>query len=317
MFELSRIQQGMWWDKSWNPIRLREGYGFGCTKVSSGCTNCWAERYSRRFYKTPPYDGRKRDFMLNQKVLTEPLRARKPRVYFVCDLMDLFHEDIPDDFILKVFQTMFRGWFDCNAAKWGYPHIHILLTKRPKRMAQFWKKHFKDEPCPKYVWLGVSVEDQKTADERIPILLQVPAAVRVVSIEPMLGSVDLQRIDGGSFNPEYKGLHLNALTGGCLSPTPWHLNWVICGGETGPGARPMHPNWPRRVRDDCVAAGVPFFFKSWGEWLRFDFDCIGTPPRDPEVGVSVGDCMFRVGKKQAGRLLDEQEWNQVPEMSGG
>ena len=299
-----RVEKGVWWDKSWNPIRLKDG-GFGCTKVSPGCANCWAERYSRRFFKTPPYDGRRREFMLNERVLTEPLRARKPRVYFVCDLMDLFHKDVPDSFILTVFQTMLRGWFDCNAAKWGYPHIHILLTKRPKRMAQFWKKYFNNEPCPNRIWLGVSVEDQKTADERITELLKLPAAVIVVSYEPALGGLILPT----EFLERGKGA------------------WCIVGGETGPGARPMLYHWAQRVSKQCRDADIPFFFKSHGEWEtaldRADPDrhplsrCRGIFDKNT-AWISDGQWDYRlkrIGKKQAGRLLDGKEWNQIPEMS--
>ena len=275
-----RIDKGMWWDKSWNPVRLKEGYGFGCTKVSPGCANCWAERYSRRFFKTPPYDNRKREFMLNERVLTEPLRARKPRVYFVCDLMDLFHKDVPFDFIEAVWATMMEA----------DNHIYIILTKRPKRMLEV-AKYFCWTDVPQ-VWLGVSVEDQKTADERIPILLRVPAAVRVVSIEPMLGPVNILR--ELMFIPEIG------------------INWVICGGETGPRARPMNPEWVHELRNQCIQARVSFFFKSWGD-LHYNFDTTTTP---------LWNYMFRnrgwtraKSKMHERRLLDGREWNQVPGMS--
>ena len=303
-----RVQKGMYWDKSWNPIRLKSG-GFGCTKVSPGCANCWAERYSRRFFNTPPYDDRKRDFVLNEKVLAEPLRAHKPRVYFVCDLMDLFHKDVPKSFIDDVGRIIPK----CPQ------HIFIILTKRPKRMRDYFKKikydtavnpPHEDLNMPN-IWLGVSVEDQKTADERIPILLQVPAAVRIVSIEPMLGAVNLK--------PYIKsGSEAEAMQASMYGIVYESLDWVICGGETGPGARPMNHRWVKAVKKQCVDSGVPFFFKSWGEWLGFPEKAAAKHWLSSDLHIwDDNNISAKLTKKKAGRLLDGREWNERPEMSRG
>ncbi|NLL18809.1 MAG: DUF5131 family protein, partial [Clostridia bacterium] len=162
----------------------------------------------------------------------------------------------------------------------------------------------------KHIWFGVTAENQARADERIPILMQIPAAVRFVSVEPMLGPVDLLSNDylGGCINCEV-----------CLDNPKTCINraqdrkidWVICGGETGPGARPMHPDWVRSLRDQCKEAGVPFFFKSWGDWYPDGKGLYHAP------SAIFGDTVVhKLGKKAAGRLLDGQEWNQYPERSG-
>jgi protein gp37 len=155
----------------------------------------------------------------------------------------------------------------------------------------------------KNIWLGVSCEDQKTADERIPILLQTPAAVRFVSLEPLLGPIDL-----GEFQP-FLGITKHAGTykaaRGVLSG--W-INWVIVGGESGPNARPMHPDWVSSIRDQCQEAGVPFFFKQWGE-----YSFAGNHVDNNGVRILNSTIMQRVGKKVAGRILDGREWNEYPE----
>jgi protein gp37 len=206
-------------------------------------------------------------------LLDKPLHWRKPCKIFVCSMGDLFHQAVPTEFIYKVFDVM----------KSCPQHTFLVLTKRPQRMSP----EPKDGICIifKNIWLGVSVENQKRADERIPILLQIPAAKRFVSIEPMLGLVDLER--GRYFLTE---------------PGP-RLDWVILGGESGPKARPMNPDWVRSVRDQCKAAGVPFFFKQWGEW----YPCI-----DRDTGEQRED-MVRLGKKKAGCLLDGAEHKEMAE----
>ncbi len=175
----------------------------------------------------------------------------------------------------------------------------------------------------KNVWLGVSVENQAAADERIPLLLQTPAAVRFISAEPLLGPVDLEhciveRQGGGDADDEIETWWKSALDGsdiwhsddGAVSDGPDYgkLNWVICGGESGPGARPMNPDWARSLRDQCAAAGVSFFFKQWGEWAPTDFEISNTGFTIPGDGA-----MARVGKKAAGALLDGWEWKQFPD----
>ena len=232
-----------WADEVWNPTT-------GCTKVSAGCKNCYAERIFERFWHGQKFS----DVRCYPSRLDQPSHWRKPRRVFVDSMSDLFHEDVPDEFIWKVFETITMG---------NRRHTYMILTKRPARMKawfdayqeRFWHYHAPDQSQGEYVsapwpdpciWLGVSVENQKAADERIPLLLQTPAAVRFVSVEPMLGAVDL--------DPTYRGFF------GTLPNQPG-IDWVICGCESGPGARPMAPSWVENLRDQCVEAGVPFFLK--------------------------------------------------------
>jgi protein gp37 len=316
-----------WATETWNPIRTADG-GYHCTKVSEGCQHCYAERMNKRFGNGKPFDDTPTEFVLNQKQLEKPLHWKKPRRIFVQSMGDLFHEDVPFCFIEEIFCAM-------EEADW---HVFMVLTKRPERMFSFidwYLRRSSDDSVgfqhklPEHIWLGVTAENQQAADERIPILLQTPAAtVRFVSVEPMLGTVDLTQIDIGG------NVWINSLTGDCKSYHPYggmwkitesknKLDWVICGGETGPGARPMHPDWVRDLRDQCVRTGVPFFFKQWGEF---------APSPDPEMGseywvtpdgnfgrwdysdpsMPVAACMDKVGKKAAGYLIDGQEWRQFP-----
>lgn len=251
-----------WTDETWNPI-------VGCSKVSAGCKHCYAERMAKRlvamgaekYLGTVGEDGHwTGQTNMSHDDLNIPFRWRKPRRVFVNSMSDLFHESIPDEFIADVFHVM-------AVTPW---HTYQVLTKRADRMRSWatcaasrclgvipWPHLW---PLPN-VWLGVSVEDQAAAYARIPDLLQTPAAVRFLSCEPLLGPVDL-----GHFLCHYwrKGLTLGN-----------YLDWVICGGESGPGARPMHPDWARSLRDQCQEAGVPFFFKqgSKANWENFkDFD---------------------------------------------
>ena len=208
---------------------------------------------------------------------------------------------------------------------WMYPqHTFMLLTKRPDRMkADVDWLIAQDGDLPENLWLGVTVCNQAEADAKIPLLLQTPATVRFVSVEPCLGPVDLGHLSWTGIIGSTADK--NALTGktwiqgncGESSQTLQgnRLDWVICGGETGPGARPMHPDWVRGLRDQCQGARVPFFFKSWGEWAP---NCLCGAKRPhpiiqrPTPG-HVG-CMFKCGKRRAGRLLDGREWNEFPEV---
>ncbi len=254
-----------WAEKVWNPVT-------GCTPVSAGCERCYAKRMANRLRGRCGYpaDDPFRVTVHPEK-LGEPMRWRKPRRVFVCSMGDLFHEDVTDATIATVWAVM----------QVRTQHTFCVLTKRPGRMRdlvgtlpplmekfapnslkQAAECTFGPWPLPN-VCLGVSAEDQATADARIPILLQTPAAVRFVSVEPMLGPVDLI----GYFPHCLENHPFPSL---CREPDHERtgLNWVICGGETGSGARPMDPDWSRSLRDQCAAAGVPFFFKGRG-WAGY------------------------------------------------
>ena len=211
-----------WTDATWNPVR-------GCTKVSPGCMHCYAETFAERFRGVPghPYE-QGFDLRLVPTKLEEPLRWRAPRMVFVNSMSDLFQRDVPDDFIVAVVNVMQR-------AHW---HTFQVLTKRPARLAALLRTKLCAAAQCGHIWWGVSVENREHGLPRIDMLRQVPAAVRFLSVEPLLedlGSLDLQ------------GIH-----------------WVIVGGESGPGARPMQQKWVISLRDQCRAAAVPFFFKQWG-----------------------------------------------------
>lgn len=314
-----------WTDQTWNPI-------IGCSKVSPGCDNCYAERMAKRLAcmgKTQYqnvidgyWDGNKAvtqgwngNTNLVESALEKPLHWKKPRKIFVCSMSDLFHESVPFTWIEKVMSVI----EECPQ------HTFQLLTKRPHIMAEYFNglgKRFELSHLSN-LWLGTTCENQEMADKRIPVLLKIPAAKRFVSVEPMLGPV---RVDYYS---------TNFTTGECTL-----LDWIICGGESGPGARPMHPDWARGLRDQCKEAGVPFMFKQWGEWMpvhQTNWVCCTQTSRtskqygpiyelcDPKdkiiatgpthwLGANKGD-VIRVGKKKAGRLLDGVEHNEFPEVT--
>jgi protein gp37 len=333
-----------WTDEVWNPVT-------GCTKVSPGCDNCYAERLTERFHGP----GSFAEVKLHEDKLDAPLRWRRPRMVFVNSMSDLFHDSIPNGFIAAVFAVMA-----------GSPsHTFQVLTKRHGRMRSLFasevfhdlmvgaarKMYYEMKlplpgdmswvwPLPN-VWLGVSVEDQKRADLRIPALLATPAAVRFLSCEPLLGPVDLSRYVSGDC-PEC-GQDITTEACGTVhadmacDPTATGLQWVIAGGESGPGARPMHPGWAQTLRDQCQAAGVPYFFKQWGEWAPvptdhpkaqgmdvrgyFGAQCnyVERPPMSAlpagqwSIGGDTGFTpMGRVGKTRAGRLLDGRTWDEFP-----
>lgn len=258
-----------WADSTWNPVT-------GCSHVSPGCEHCYAEALSLRFgWSTMPWTANhaKENVVLHPERLDQPLRWKKPRRVFVNSMSDLFHEQVPDNFIDQVFSMMAQT----------PQHSYLILTKRPERMRTYIAgassrvRHLAPPLLPEGwyeaknwrwplegVWLGVSVEDQRRADERIPLLLETPAAVRFLSCEPLLGEVDLTALP--LIKPEPPngpGVWLNALTGIVAGPDDVlrHLDWVICGGESGPKFRPMDMDWARAIRDQCIRAGVPFFFK--------------------------------------------------------
>jgi protein gp37 len=206
-----------WTDATWNPVT-------GCTQVSAGCDNCYALTFAERFRGVPnhPYE-QGFDLRLWPARLELPLRWKKPRRIFVNSMSDLFHADIPDTFIHEVFETMVR-------ADW---HIYQILTKRPQRLARM----ARFLPWPDHIWAGVSIESNDVT-WRADFLRRVPAAIRFISAEPLLGPVDELNLDG--------------------------IHWLITGGESGQHHRPCDPGWVREVRDHCVNEDVAFFHKQWG-----------------------------------------------------
>jgi protein gp37 len=211
-----------WTDATWNPVR-------GCTKVSPGCKHCYAETFAERFrgVKGHPYE-QGFDLRLVPAKLTEPLIWRSPKLVFVNSMSDLFQDGVPDDYIEAVCRVM-------ETAKW---HTFQVLTKRSERLMELLSGRLSFAAEQPHIWWGVSVEDRKYGLPRIRHLQKTPAAVRFLSIEPLLENL-------GAFN----------LSG---------INWAIVGGESGPGARPMKKDWVVSVRDQCRAYQVPFFFKQWG-----------------------------------------------------
>ena len=283
-----------WTNATWNPVT-------GCTKVSQGCKHCYAEREWGRLsanQTATAYYGRTfTDVACHEDRLDQPLRRKKPRMIFVNSMSDLFHEDVPDTFIDRVFAVM------ALAEK----HTFQVLTKRPERMLRWFDPGFdnrehavgqamreigaarggEDAGLPEWplpnVWLGVSVEDQATADERIPPLLQTPAAVRWVSAEPILGRIDLEHVQLD------EDTYYNALTGDSLMlsrtiiPMENTLSWVVCGGESGNSARALDAHHLRPLIKQCQKAGTPVFVKQLG--YRFmDLDNVfygaGVPTTD-------------------------------------
>lgn len=266
-----------WCDHSINPIRARLNgrTGHHCVKISAGCTNCYASKLQSRF-GMPPYQANRRhdaELFLHAPALEEVRSRKKPTRYFWCDMTDMFLDEVP------------REWWKAINGVWldTPQHVHMVLTKRPHTMLQY----FSEDSPPPNVWAGVSIEDQATADERIPILLQTPAAVRFVSYEPALGPVDLQRIGvhDDPLRPSIRTWGMNALNGACQSldgadyGIGAKLDWVICGGESGPGARPCDLAWIRSIKEQCQAAGVPVFVKQLGKYV-----CDGQPPNLHQIG---------------------------------
>ena len=231
-----------WTDATWNPVR-------GCTKVSPGCKHCYAETFAERFRGVPGHPfGQGFDLRLIPEKLEQPLAWRSPRRIFVNSMSDLFHEGIPDAYIVQVGRVM-------QAAS---QHTFQVLTKRAERLRSMLAGALSSVARAPHIWWGVSVEDRQYGLPRVELLRSAPAAVRFLSIEPLLedlGAFDVAGID-----------------------------WVIVGGESGPGARPMHPDWVRGIRRACRRARVPFFFKQWG-------------------GAQ---------KRRHGRMLDGRTWDEFP-----
>lgn len=373
-----------WTDATWNPTR-------GCTRVSPGCGGanhqggCYAEKIAARFSGPgQPFEGfAKRTahggawtgkMALVDDMLTLPLRWRKPRRIFVNSMSDLFHENLADEVIDKVFAVMAL----CPQ------HAFQVLTKRAGRMRAYFEERWQGTPAQRFkvgntvidmpagaetgrehqveiaveavledfpkmtdtdndalwteagslkirqyrwplpnAWLGVSVEDQERADERIPDLLATPAAVRFLSCEPLLGPINLPAFEcpdcfrGRTRDSSHFFDEPCPACNGTGVERPW-LDWVIAGGESGPSARPMHPDWVRSLRDQCGVAGVPFFFKQWGEWApdprqqHTKGDYVSRVPGATPQTCADATWMARVGKKAAGAMLDGVEHRAMP-----
>jgi protein gp37 len=360
-----------------NPIRFQNKetgkVGHYCEKVSPGCKNCYASRMQKGPYLSGlefiAENKDKGELFFDESVLHQVLRRQKPSTFFWCDCTDLFGPWVPDE------------WRDRIAAVCAltHQHRHLWLTKRAKRMREYWANHHArlhriftaaagmGKLAGSLVWksfsegivrplpnlgLGVSAEDQERYDERYPELEKTPADMRFLSLEPMLSDITMRFVHFGKSHgkpdcvacPRCHGTMSEPVPGGgktcrvCFdSPGGQGYfglpNWVIVGGESGPGARPMHPDWARSVRDQCQAAGVPFFFKQWGEWApecetfhkvsdhrysheTFAWNRDGTPYNalNPAVGSFPSQMMYRVGKRAAGRLLDGRTWDEMQEM---
>lgn len=326
-----------WSDASWNPVT-------GCTKVSAGCDNCYAETFAERFRGVLGHHFEQGfDVVLRPERLDQPLRWKRPRRIFVNSMSDLFHEKIPDEYIARVFAVMalaprhtFQiltkrhgrmrslltspGWRGmCEDAYFAVNHEAHNAGAIPRfRFSQNRDKWWSDFAEPlRNVWLGVSVEDQKWADIRIPALLDTPATVRWISAEPLLGPVDLSRWLGTLPVCGCGDNHGAGCSAECMQHEPPGLGWVVAGGESGREARPMSPAWARGLRDQCAAAGVPFLFKQWGEWAptgQVGIGCID--PRERLAGQpderGYREVIRRVGKKTAGRELDGRVWDEYP-----
>lgn len=314
-----------WTDHSINPIRAwseEDGkVGHWCEKVSPGCKNCYASRLQARF-GTYPFEiihkGKMTPF-LDETKFREVLSRKLPTKFFWCDMSDMFGEWVHE------------GWINaCVGILRCTPHhTHQLLTKRAERMKEYFSEI---EPVP-YIWLGFSAEDQPRFEERWAHMQKLALKGWLVwcSAEPLLGPLDISSALGSYDRAEADG--------DILEQARSLLKWVVTGGESGPNARPMHPAWARSIRDRCQAAGVPFFFKQWGEYRpigRADIDsedychsAVFTANEErtvrvwPDGTVDNGDefpesrgafFMERVGKHAAGRLLDGREWSEFPEV---
>lgn len=314
--ENSKIE---WTDHTFNPWE-------GCTKVSEGCKHCYAEALRDHRFKKVQWGPQGERLRTSAENWGKPAKwnkqAQKAGIryrVFCASLADVF-ENNPQ--LLDWRQELFAMIEQTPSLDW------LLLTKRPQHVFDFVPKHWL-AGLPVNVWLGTSVENQEQADKRIPHLLAIPAKVRFLSMEPLLGAVDLRRFeypyqeDAPGLNSGHDWLtgetwqHSSIFGGG----NSWltnderedygekRIHWVIVGGESGAKARLMHPNWVRKIRDDCQKTGVPFLYKQWGEWVPDDHPAHGTRWR------YVGDDKFamkRVGKHAAGRLLDGREWNEFP-----
>jgi protein gp37 len=353
-----------WTDATWNPVR-------GCSRISAGCGGpnhrggCYAETFAARFSgpgqpfeglaERTPHGGRwtGRLAAAPDETLTQPLRWKRPRRIFVNSMSDLFHEDLPDETIDRVFAVMalspqhtfqvltkraarMRGYFERSDLYDAVLRLATEFRQRRPALTAIGIANPATSPLPN-LWLGVSTEDQATADERIPHLLATPAAKRFISAEPLLGPIDLRRISAIAQGHRVRFLPPIIERDGQGPHLGPHVDWVIAGGESGRTARPMHPDWARSLRDQCAAAEVPFFFKQWGEWGPLN----SKPPKEGHAiaddgtlyrmtdlawpdGPRRGEALranhdqahlcttYRVGKKAAGAELDGKLHREFP-----
>jgi protein gp37 len=367
MAQNSKIE---WTDCTWNPTSGCRAYSPGCANCYAAAMTYRLESMGQKKYAALTVlqpSGRRHfngEVRPDESSLGLPFGWKKPRRVFVNSMSDLFYGDdadrracesagiefkpVPFEFIDRVFAVMALT----------PQHTYQILTKRADRMAEYFN-HSRDvmgfktdervgyaiamlrglDPGPRVgqwplrnVWLGTSVENQKTADERIPHLLKCPAAVRFLSAEPLLGALDLRMHLHKRGCPEHPSDGTKVAICGCTGCRRDRIHWVIVGGESGPNARPMHPDWARSIRDQCQQARVPFFFKQWGEWTpgenaeatptrteqtatwfdeRWTFGTL-TPKQSEELHVDDQPDLFRLGKKAAGRMLDGREWSEFP-----
>lgn len=286
------------------------GYTFnpwlGCTKVSHGCTHCYAETLMDRRWDKVQWGPQ------GERIRTKPTYWQQPRKWnkkaeeqgirmkvFCGSLCDVFEDKPNQHEQLNAWRQRLFEVIDST------PHLDwLLLTKRPENIRRLWPFGWYDGQFTwPNVWIGTSVENQEAADARIPELLKIPAVVRFLSCEPLLGPIDLRiwlRDERDRWQAD-------------------DLQWIIVGGESGPRARPMHPDWARRIRDHCQKAHVPYFFKQWGEYIPRSLLTQGELANLPNStyvnAVPIdGDQVYRVGKKTAGRLLDGVEWSEFPKV---
>lgn len=285
-----------WCDHTFNPW-------VGCTKISPACDNCYAERWSKRAGEPELWQGARR--VTGRQNWKQPLRwdaeATGPTFVFCASLADVFDNQVEpawrDDLWRLVDATRKLTW--------------LLLTKRPQNIAGMLPSWWGDGPA--HVWLGTTAENQAEADRRIPSLLELPAKVRFLSCEPLLGPINAAEYYGEP--QEFSWLSTKSPPFGRA-----RIDWVIAGGESGPGARPSHPDWFRGLRDQCAEAGVPFFFKQWGEMHPHgqkladgSINALGNPDDARWQSMGEGESLWRVGTKRAGALLDGREHRERPD----
>jgi protein gp37 len=281
------------WTKRPGTVGATWNVSTGCNKVDRGCKNCYAEKMHKRLTAMgqPKYLHDFLDGALPwEAALKEPAKWRKPRTVFVNSMSDLFHEKIDFNFLIKVFQVI----------KDTPRHTYLVLTKRPERAWQFYQ-HM--EVCsggqwdfPPNMWLGTSINDQASADLRIPLLINIPARLHFVSYEPATGPADIRQ-----------WLYTLALNTSLNPIYSMRLDWVIMGGESGAKAQPMHPVWARHVRNACLHASVPFFFKQWGQWQPHSYLRDGKPYLPAELGQ--GEHMLTQPTPQLMRRTREKSFN--------